>query len=83
MCGLTLPRKREGRSRSLPLWSRNAAARQRLALSERAAVNLLVNGSYEYSVQLVQDERGEWYESCSSSGHMRPADLKILATDEP
>jgi hypothetical protein len=40
-----------------------------IAPSGRAAVNLFVNGDYEYSVYFQRDEHGQWDEAGSSSGH--------------
>jgi hypothetical protein len=44
-------------------------------------VNLLVNGDYEYSAIFRRDERGDWFESSSSSGHVQPRDLGWLDAD--
>ncbi len=63
-------------------WSEAAEARvdSVIVLGRRAAVNLLVNGDYEYSVNFRREERGQWYEAGSSSGH---ADRSMLdALDE-
>jgi hypothetical protein len=43
-----------------------------------AAVNLLVNGDYAYSVTFWREEAGHWEESASSSGHMDAADLSRI-----
>lgn len=43
-----------------------------------AAVNLLVNGDYAYSVTFWREEAGHWEESASSSGHMDVADLSRI-----
>lgn len=58
-------------------WSPAAGARiDSLLLRNRsAAVNLLVNGDYDYCVIFQRDESGRWEESGSSSGHMDAWDL--------
>ena len=62
-------------------WSPAAEARvESIVVAGRAAaVNLFVNGDYEYSVNFRRDESGEWYESSSSSGHT--SDLSWLDSD--
>jgi hypothetical protein len=69
---------------ALAEWSEAAQARAHsvIVVGRWAAVNLLVNGDYEYSVQFQRDELGQWSESSSSSGHMRRADLTPPATGE-
>jgi hypothetical protein len=63
-------------------WSEAARAHVHsiIVLGRKAAVNLLLNGDYAYSVYFQQDERGQWDEAGSSSGH---ADISVLeAIDE-
>lgn len=52
-------------------WSEAAEAQvdSVIVVGRRATVNLLVNGDYEYSVHFQRDERGQWNEAGSSSGH--------------
>lgn len=59
-------------------WSEAAEARiaSVVVAGRAAAVNLFVNGDYEYSVTFQRDEGGHWYESSSSSGHMDASDLR-------
>jgi hypothetical protein len=45
------------------------------------AVNLLVNGDYEYSVIFRRDGNGAWQESSGSSGHMKASDLSWIDSD--
>jgi hypothetical protein len=68
---------------ALANWSPAAEARVEsvVVAGRSAAVNLLVNGDYEYSAIFRRDERGDWFESSSSSGHVQPRDLGWLDAD--
>jgi hypothetical protein len=52
-------------------WSEAAEAHvdSVLVSKSRAAVNLLVNGDYEYCIYLLPGGHGQWEEAWSSSGH--------------
>jgi|tagenome__1003787_1003787.scaffolds.fasta_scaffold20874709_5 hypothetical protein len=65
-------------------WSEAAEARVDSVIKSgrRAAVNLLVNGDYEYSVNFQKDERGQWYEAGSSSGHADRSMLEALDDED-
>lgn len=47
--------------------------------NNRAAVNLLVNGDYVYSVYFQQSEHGQWDEVASSNGHADQAHMDVQA----
>ena len=66
-------------------WSSAADARiESVVLMNRfAAVNLYVNGDYEYSVIFQRDEGDHWEESGSSSGHMDASDLSRIDPASP
>ena len=66
-------------------WSEAAGAQVHsvIVVGRRAAVNLLVNGDYEYSEYFQQDESGQWRGSGSSSGHVDRLMLSNLWDDEP
>ncbi len=57
-------------------WSEAADARvdSVIVSNNRAAVNLFVNGDYEYSVYFQQSEHGQWDEAGSASGHANRID---------
>jgi hypothetical protein len=65
-------------------WSEAAGARvdSVIVSGRRAAVNVLVNGDYEYSVIFEQNEHGQWYEAGSSSSHSERLMLESL-DEEP
>ena len=48
-----------------------------------AAVNLLLNGDYEYCAIFQRDSGGHWWESSSSSGHMDVSDLTRIDPRRP
>lgn len=58
-------------------WSPAAGARVDSVVVEGAlaAVNLLVNGDYEYSMTFRRGDDGLWQESSSVSGHTSGSDL--------
>lgn len=58
-------------------WSEAADARvdSVIVSNRRAAVNLLVNGDYEYCVHFQQGEHGQWDEAGSASGHTSCFDM--------
>ena len=58
-------------------WSEAADARvgSIIVSSDRAAVNLFVNGDYEYSVCFQRSEPGQWEEAGSGSGHASRFDM--------
>ncbi len=66
-------------------WSEAAEAQVHsvIVVGRRAAVNLLVNGDYEYSEYFQQDEGGQWHGSGSSSGHVDRLMLRDLWDGEP
>ena len=61
-------------------WSDAAEARVDSVImsSRRAAVNLFVNGGYEYSVYFQRDEHELWDEAGSASGHAVRSELEAL-----
>jgi hypothetical protein len=61
-------------------WSEAAEVRvdSVIMLGRRAAVNVLLAGAYEYSVNFQQDEHGHWYEAGSSSGRADRSMLEAL-----
>ncbi|RBY93403.1 hypothetical protein DQ237_18325 [Blastococcus sp. TF02-8] len=63
--------------RALAGWSAAAEARVHSVVTtrRRAAVNLLVNGDYEYVELFQRDRDGLWIEAGSSSGHVDEAHL--------
>ena len=58
-------------------WSEAAEARvdSVVVSDDLAAVNLLVNGDYEYSVHFQRNEHGQWNEAGSASGHTNRFDM--------
>ncbi len=58
-------------------WSTAADARvdSVIVSTKRVAVNLFVNGDYEYVVFLQRNELGQWDDSGSSSGHVDQAHM--------
>ena len=52
-------------------WSEAADARVDWVIvsNSRAAVNLFVNGDYEYCIYFLPSEHGPWEEAGSSNGH--------------
>ena len=66
-------------------WSEAAEAQVHsvIVLGRRAAVNLLINGDCEYSEYFQRDERGQWYEAGSASGHVDRFTLEDRWDEEP
>ena len=64
-------------------WSPAAGARvdSVLVSARRAAVNLFVNGDYEYSEYFRRGEDGQWDEAGSSNGHSTWYDLDAVDRD--
>ncbi|WP_448638247.1 hypothetical protein [Geodermatophilus sp. URMC 63] len=62
-------------------WSSAADARvdSVIVSTKRVAVNLLVNGDYEYVVFFQENENGQWEEAGSSSGHADQAHMDAQA----
>lgn len=61
-------------------WPEAADARvvSLIASTSRAAVNLFVNGDYEYTVYFRRSEHGQWDEAGSSNGHADRSDMDAL-----
>lgn len=65
---------------ALAAWSEAADAQvvSVIASKSRAAVNLLLNGDYEYTVYFQRSEHGQWDEAGSSNGHADRSDMDAL-----
>ena len=61
-------------------WSAAADARvdSVVVSSSRAAVNLFVNGDYEYTVYFRRNGHGQWDEAGSSNGHADQSGMDAL-----
>ena len=61
-------------------WSEAAGApvHSVIVSASRAAVNLFVNGDYQYSVYFRRGENGQWDEAGSSNGHTTRSDLDAV-----